>query len=488
MRTPILQALGATAVLTAGCNALSQHRGMHEAHRRLAHPHGHVHSRAETNTLVKRSTCAFPTDDPNLVAVTPDQMNAGWAMSPDQKCEPNHYCPIACKSGMVMNQWDPSSTYTPGSSMNGGLFCDKNGNIEKPFPDKPNCVPTPPIVKVINKCKGEMSLCQTVLPGNEAMLIPTLVKSEAAIAVPDTSYWQNTGAHFYVNPPGTGTDGCIWGTEDKPIGNWSPYVVGTKTDANSNTFVTIGWNPKWQESTSFPKPGFGKKIECPNGGCVGLPCEIEPNAAKGSVKSDNVLVGAGGASSCTVTVSKGSIVHLVATDGSGDSHEAPVDGGSGSGSEKPKESSSSSKPPPPPPTIQQPTTSQTPTTTSTTPQPTTTSIEATTTPQPMPALLPTTSSTSTALSTQMSESTASSTSSSADPTVMPGIFHENGPSGNRTTSVASSPPSTADTKDSNATVASLPKTTQMRAEAGRQQGSAAVAGLVVALVAAAFLF
>ena len=61
--------------------------------------------------MIKRTgSCAFPTDDPDLVAVTPDEMNAGWAMSPNQQCTPNSYCPIACKPGMVMAQWDQEAT------------------------------------------------------------------------------------------------------------------------------------------------------------------------------------------------------------------------------------------------------------------------------------------------------------------------------------------------------------------------------------------
>jgi hypothetical protein len=115
-------------------------------------------------------------------------------MSPDQPCLPGNYCPIACKPGMVMAQWDPDSNYQSSSRMNGGLYCDRNGNIKKPFPNKPNCVEGTGAVKAINKCKSQMSWCQTVLPGNEAMLIPTLVQSEATIAVPDTSYWQSTAA------------------------------------------------------------------------------------------------------------------------------------------------------------------------------------------------------------------------------------------------------------------------------------------------------
>lgn len=61
--------------------------------------------------------CQFPTDA-GLVAVTPKAMNAGWAMSPDQPCMPDSYCPYACPPGQVMAQWDPKATaYTYPASM-----------------------------------------------------------------------------------------------------------------------------------------------------------------------------------------------------------------------------------------------------------------------------------------------------------------------------------------------------------------------------------
>lgn len=81
-------------------------------------------------------------------------------------------------------------------AQNGGLYCDKDGSIKKPFPNKPNCVQGTGAVKAVNKCKSQMSWCQTVLPGNEAMLIPTLVDSEATIAVPNTDYWCSTAAQY----------------------------------------------------------------------------------------------------------------------------------------------------------------------------------------------------------------------------------------------------------------------------------------------------
>lgn len=40
--------------------------------------------------LVKRGKCEFPTNA-GLVPVTPNEKNAGWAMSPDQPCVPGMY-------------------------------------------------------------------------------------------------------------------------------------------------------------------------------------------------------------------------------------------------------------------------------------------------------------------------------------------------------------------------------------------------------------
>ena len=86
--------------------------------------HRHRHSRnlhpsvAETGLALevrdvemekRHGQCQFPTDA-GLVAVTPNDSNGGWAMSPDQCCEPGKYCPYACPPGQVMAQWDPDAT------------------------------------------------------------------------------------------------------------------------------------------------------------------------------------------------------------------------------------------------------------------------------------------------------------------------------------------------------------------------------------------
>lgn len=83
------------------------------AHHGHTRRHGHAHEARtfpENNTLEKKSgQCQFPSDA-GLVAVTPNEQNAGWAMSPNQPCKPGNYCPYACPPGQVSMQWDPEAT------------------------------------------------------------------------------------------------------------------------------------------------------------------------------------------------------------------------------------------------------------------------------------------------------------------------------------------------------------------------------------------
>lgn len=126
--TNIHATLGWTALLWApACEASRHHE---QLHRLLEKKHAQAHHHDVTrlfdepaipvSSIHKRgSSCAFPSDGADLVAVTPNEMNGGWAMSPDQSCEPDMYCPYACKPGMVMAQWDPDSTYDYPASMVG---------------------------------------------------------------------------------------------------------------------------------------------------------------------------------------------------------------------------------------------------------------------------------------------------------------------------------------------------------------------------------
>lgn len=331
------------------------HVDSHDHVRRHSHraPTSRMEHKIEKFGLKKRgSKCEFPTDA-GLVAVTPGEKNAGWALSPDTACKPDSYCPYACPPGQLMAQWDPEATsYTYPQSQNGGLYCDKQGDIHKPFPDKPYCVDGTGSVGCKNEAAKNVAVCQTVLPGSEAMLIPTDVQDWAGLAVPDPSYWASTAAHYYINPPGTSTkEACVWGTKEHPVGNWSPYVAGANTDSNGQTFVKVGWNPIYLEpETPFrdEMPTWGVKIECDGDGCNGLPCAIDPSKHSVNQCSRSETTGAGGATFCVVTVPKGAKANIVVfeTDGG----KGKGDSGESSESTSPSSSSSESPTPTPMPT------------------------------------------------------------------------------------------------------------------------------------------
>ncbi|EDO14446.1 hypothetical protein Kpol_224p4 [Vanderwaltozyma polyspora DSM 70294] len=275
------------------------------------HKHGHVDKRS--------GTCQFPNYD-GMVAVQTQGSNAGWAMHSDQQCTFGSWCPYACKPGQLMGQWDPSVTsYSYPGSQYGGLYCDNNGILQTPDSSKAYCYEGAGTVLAKNTASGgNVAFCQTVLPGNEEMLIPTDISSGGSqtLAVPGPEYWAGTASHFYVNPPGVSVDdGCKWGSTSNPWGNWSPYVAGANIDANKNTYVKIGWNPVYLEATSpfkDSKPSFGIRITCDDESqCDGLPCSIDPNSQSiNGVNSASATDGAGGAGFCVVTAKNGAKANI----------------------------------------------------------------------------------------------------------------------------------------------------------------------------------
>ncbi|TRX98125.1 hypothetical protein FHL15_000770 [Xylaria flabelliformis] len=528
MKITTLQATIESAVLLLAaqpCYAGAQHQHHHQ-HRQLHHQHHH-HSAKRDNFHFGNSTvnyrygsrrpeklqarggskCEFPTSK-GLFAVTPGSMNGGWALAPDQECVDGTWCPIACPSGQVMAQWKPDTTYKFPESTYGGVYCD-GGEIQVPFEDSPWCVDGTGTVAAVNKAGDVVSFCQTVLPGYEDMIIPTDVHDSATLAVPDPSYWDSTAAHFYINAPGVSADeGCHWGDQSKPIGNWAPYVAGANTDGSGNTFVKLGLNPVWQDSALVStKPTFGLKIEC-DGNCNGLPCEIDGSG----VVSNEKATGAGGSDFCVVTVSQGGKANIVVfnLDGSGGS-----DGGDGGDSDQstssPEPTSTSTSTPTPTPT---PTTTSTPSTTST---PTTSSVPSTTS---TPVSTSTSSSEVQTTSSSDSSSSSTTTTSSAVSTYsvesvssstgyfLGAVYHQNGTtsasrfSSNPTSVSVPSAGSTSESESGSSSGSgsgsssgnggmseseSAPTESNKTENAGRRQDGAAVAGLIVAFVAAVYL-
>lgn len=121
-----IQAAIGTAILllSSPTEAKHSHKLQHLDVFEKRHSHNHKKNvlasprAVETESgLEKRGSCTFPTDA-GLVAVTPNELNAGWALSPDKPCKPGNYCPYACPSGQVMAQWNPAATsYTYPLSM-----------------------------------------------------------------------------------------------------------------------------------------------------------------------------------------------------------------------------------------------------------------------------------------------------------------------------------------------------------------------------------
>ncbi|KAJ0161465.1 putative secreted beta-glucosidase adg3, partial [Colletotrichum tanaceti] len=335
MKLFTIQAAVGSALLLLSAQPAEAHDGSHRHLHKLKDGLGlgDEHESLVERTLVERTSdgkaiCSLPSDG-DLVNV-PGASNKGFAMSPDQACVEGSYCPIACKPGKVMAQWEPDSSYTYPSSMNGGLYCGSDGKAVKPFKNSPYCVDGAGTVEVYNNCGKTLSFCQTVLPGNEAMLIPSVIDKSITLAVPDTSYWCSTAAHYYINPPGVTDEGCIWGDSSKAVGNWAAYVAGANQDSQGRTFVTLGYNPIWEGSAlKNTKPTYGVKIECPDGGCNGTPCAIDPSSsAIGDVTSNLAGTGAGNSKYCVVTVPKGKKGRIVVF---------PLDGSGGKNSEEKEE-------------------------------------------------------------------------------------------------------------------------------------------------------
>lgn len=236
------------------------------------HEH-HMHKRG--------ATCSFPNYD-GMVDITAVDAG-GWAQ--DSSCEAGHYCQYACQPGYLMGQWNPEVTsYSYPGSQDGGLYCNDNGDLEKPISQNDYCYKGKGTASVNNQASQNVAFCQTVLPGNEEMLIPTNVDASSSedLAVPGTDYWAGTAAHFYINPPGVSVEeGCKWGSTANPYGNWSPYVAGANMDDSGNTYAKIGWNPVYLEDSSPFKntnPSFGIRMKCADSSkCNGDTCEINPS-------------------------------------------------------------------------------------------------------------------------------------------------------------------------------------------------------------------
>ncbi|KAI5800433.1 hypothetical protein FPQ18DRAFT_253154 [Pyronema domesticum] len=252
--------------------------------------------------------CALP-DHPDIIAVTRTLGNDGWAQSYDRPCSSGNWCPYACASGKLMNQWNPASVaYVHPDMEQGGLYCGEDGIAHIPFPDRDFCVEAPAKLATRNLLDNHVMICQTVLPGDEGMRIPNRIEpgQSLGLGVPDSHYWAGTSASLYINYPGVEVDdACVWGNNTFRAGNWAPYTLGLSMREDGEIFANLGWNPIWLEPTTPFRnevPPFGARIICEGVGCHDTPCEINPaNGVNQVIAGSNGLIGVGGAAACIVT-------------------------------------------------------------------------------------------------------------------------------------------------------------------------------------------
>ncbi|KAJ2370299.1 hypothetical protein H4S02_005153 [Coemansia sp. RSA 2611] len=230
-----------------------------------------------------------------VVPITPQSSNGGWAMSPNQQCMPNSWCPYACAPGYYSAQWDPAALlYNGVGSMNGGLYADASGKLTKPYPSKPFCSPGMFNAAIKNTLGQSVSACQTVYPGNEAMIIPSVASAGGSVdlnVVPHT-YWLGTSSQFYVNLAGSTGDQCIWGNADKPVGNWAPFIFGGGQGADGNTYISVQYNLLYTAAGFKTTDTYNVKIQCESGQC-NFPTGGQCQCAQGVCSVDN---------GCTVTL------------------------------------------------------------------------------------------------------------------------------------------------------------------------------------------
>ena len=127
MKVNGIQAAFGSALLFSSAQLADATHGHRLAHahygKRAEHTHHHHASAPEErdveHKVEKRAACALP-NDPDIVYV-PGAMNGGWAIAPDRACLADMYCPIACVSGKVMNQWKPDTGYHYPESMVGNV-------------------------------------------------------------------------------------------------------------------------------------------------------------------------------------------------------------------------------------------------------------------------------------------------------------------------------------------------------------------------------
>lgn len=181
-------------------------------------------------------------------------------------CTRGSFCQYACPPGYQMAQWPVNNQGNTGQSI-GGVYCNNQGKLELTRPGSNTlCEKGAGGVTVHNTLDVQVSLCRTLYPGTENMVVPTVAQPgqtlELTNPIQNKYYmWQNnpTSAQYYLNLKGYGPEkSCLWTSPANPtaLGNWSPVNIGVGEAADGTTYLSIFPN----KPTSDAQLDFNVKI------------------------------------------------------------------------------------------------------------------------------------------------------------------------------------------------------------------------------------
>lgn len=236
------------------------------------------------------SVCALPQED-HVVCLPGSKRgstaNKGWALDPKgQSCQPGVHCLYACEPGYYWTMFNQSET-SNFDSVNGpkkghcdgtwdygtsthGVFCKEDGALDIPA-GQPLCQLGETYVYAENHLDTHIFLCQTVFPGHEIFLIPTLVKpgESVMITTQPADYWHGptyqkpTHGDFYVSFAGADImEACTW-DEISPSGaSMLPYEIGSGVEDNGFVYSTHYYYQQPNSEIPAHKVGYQMDLVC----------------------------------------------------------------------------------------------------------------------------------------------------------------------------------------------------------------------------------